>query len=127
MLHCFYRADHSLKQHWQSQNGSDIPQLTQEEIEDMAAAIVKLHEEAAEIAAAARAEPGYTERQLQWERTMGWHRRRRSVPCAKLAHLAHYTGPPSSNVTIWNEVMNALSLLASNTIFSMYSRAIHVF
>ena len=77
MLHCFYRADLSLKQHWQSQNGSDIPQLTQEEIEDMAAAIVKLHEEAAEIATAARAEPGYAERQLQWERTMGWHRRRR--------------------------------------------------
>lgn len=65
MLHCFYREDLSLKQHWQSQNGSDIPQLTQEEIEDMAAAIVKLHEEATEIAAAVRAEPGYTKRQLQ--------------------------------------------------------------
>ena len=39
----------------------------------MAATIVKLHEEATEIAAAVRAEPGYTERRLQWERTMGWH------------------------------------------------------
>ena len=73
MLHCFYREDLSLKQHWQSQNGSDIPHLTQEEIVDMSATIVKLHEEATEIATAARAEPGYTERQLQWERTMGWH------------------------------------------------------
>ena len=75
MLHCFYRADLSLKHPWQSRNGSDIPELTQEEIGAMAAAIIKLQEEAVEIAAAARAAPGYAERRLQWEKAMGWHRR----------------------------------------------------
>ena len=43
----------------------------------MAVAIIKLHEEAAKIAAAVRAEPGYAKRRLQWERTMGWHQRHR--------------------------------------------------
>ena len=76
ICYIFYRADLSLKHPWQSQNGSDIPQLTPEEIKDMAATIIKLCEEAVKIAAAARAEPGYAERRLQWERAMGWHCRR---------------------------------------------------
>lgn len=54
---------------WQSP--SDNPAFTQEELDDVAAEFIKLHEQAVEIAAAARAQPGYAERRLRWEQAMG--------------------------------------------------------